>query len=246
MIKVNSNPKIIIHNYDKSKIKYVFSPFFNKDYPSGQNLLAYSFQRSINNFSSAWNLSYKDSGIKETKEQVLSFDLIEPLDVIEIKDFDKTVYIGVITDISFSAKSNGAKIVNLSGKGIEFLFEYLTLSLDVTAMSFLGEAFQTEWQNINVKLTVNENQSVKIKEAFSILFDCFSNAVDQHKKLSNSQILTMIKTWYGNDYLEIDDKADFGVWRCACGLLNQVFQSAANCSCVEGACSNRCDFTPGA
>lgn len=207
MVKVNSKPTVTVYDSDK-KIKYIFSSVFDINYPSGQNLLSYSYQRSINNWSSNWNMSFKDNGFPDSKENYL-FDLLGPLDVIEIKEFDKIVYIGVITDISFSAKANGQKVIHVSGKGIEFLFEYLTLALDVTAMAFVGEAFQVDYKNFETKLTINKNEAPTVKSLFEDLFKCFSSGVVDMSKLANTTILNMIKKWYGDNYLEVDDNLKF-------------------------------------
>lgn len=202
---VTHSPKVILKDY-KGNTKYEFSHKFNSAYPSGMNLLSYSFQKSISNFTSQWNISIKEDPNSSNRV----FDVLEGLDVVEIYETDKNTpdYIGIVVNISYSAQSKGQKIINVSGYGIEWLFEYITISLDATAMAFLGKFVELDSTGIMTQLTLNgldssgEAKNVNIAEAVKVIYKSFTEAVNgKAKDLSNSDIVKMLEKWFTKDFV---------------------------------------------
>jgi hypothetical protein len=128
-------------------------------------------------------------------------DKVKPLDVITISEGgdDKLDFIGVVTTISVGAMStNLKKQVTVSGKSIEFLFQYLNISLDLKAsISFNNAAANT---SIKVALSNgNGKTSMSIKD---IAIKCYNNFKEQTGKyagVSNTLIMKIIDNWYGSD-----------------------------------------------
>ena len=211
------SPKIQLYNNLGTTIKYELSPIYNANYPSGQNLLSYSFQKSINNFSSQWSIAIKEALQGEQR----IFDQFEIFDVIKIyEDGTSLSYIGVLINISYTASARGnQKVVNISGYGIEYLFQYLTMSLDATAMSYLGSFAETNSDGIMLKDTLN-HQGVTIKEAINEIYKSFTGTAEKKVPLlTNTTIIKMINKWYG------DDKFDAGNIKFQYPIASNLYQN---------------------
>lgn len=183
----------------RSFSKNVCYQIFRKDsaFTSGCNLLSYSFTRSMNNYVGSFTLSMKE----DIKGKDLFIDRVKNLDVVEIIENGEPVFFGVITSISYSALANGLnKTVNISGKSIEYLFDYLNISFNVSAMAYSDTMVQTEISNLNLKWAQNSgNNPVSVETFLSQSFDTFCDVAQKFETLSNVTIIQMIKEWYGEN-----------------------------------------------
>lgn len=188
-------PKITLSHFSGSGCE-VYNTFFSDN---NKNLLSYSWDRSLNNFSGSFSLSFKE--LPEAGKDLL-MDKIENLDVVHIYEHDRLVFIGVITDMSCSAQSgNYQKTVSVQGKSIEYLFEMLQISLDVTALSWANKA-SNEGLNITFLTELNEKGSngktkkVSVKKGLSYAFDSFTECISNYSEISSIEILDMIISLY--------------------------------------------------
>lgn len=89
-------------------------------------------------------------------------DRLEALDLVRIYESDRLRFIGILTDVSFSAASgNVQKKVSASGKSAEYLFEILQVSLDVTALAGAGKGENT---GLNLSFVTEVNKGAGRKE----------------------------------------------------------------------------------
>lgn len=195
-------PKITLSHFDNGSYS-IYETFYRE---ANTNLQSYSWERSINNFSGSFSFSFKES-VKAADNNLL-MDKIDSLDLVHIYEHDKLVFIGVITDVSFSAQSgNIQKRVSVSGKSIEYLFEMLQISLDVSALSWAGKS-SNEGNNLTFLTEISKKADkqtgkISVKSGVSYAFNEFKNALESYKEISNVKILDMIKSVYGSDNLEI-------------------------------------------
>lgn len=206
MVQSVSNKIECYHTNNGIKDKYYeFSP--NSLYFSGKNLQSYTYEKSVHEFSGSFNFTVREEvNTLGFVNPVNFFDEVEILDIVCIynKDTDTTPsFYGVITDIGYSASANGQKIIQIQGKSIEFLFEFLTIALDATAMAYLGdEQILTNLNSVN-KINLN-NKEANIKTAFKEQYKMFTQTL-KGGKLGNPYILDIIDVWYGDDYLDIPE-----------------------------------------
>lgn len=195
-------PKITLSRFDNGSYS-IYETFYSG--VNNTNLQSYSWERSINNFSGSFSFSFKEA-INAADDNLL-MDKIESLDLVHIYEHDKLVFIGVITDVSFSAQSgNIQKRVSVNGKSIEYLFEMLQVSLDVSALSWAGKS-SNEGNNLTFLTEISKKQDKKtgklsVKSGVSYAFDEFKDALEAYKEISSVQILGMIKSVYGSDKLD--------------------------------------------
>lgn len=201
MIQNISNKIECYHTKNKNKQSYYeFSPTSNS--LAGKNLLSYNFDKSVNQLSCNFSFSLRDVNSD-------FFDRVETLDIIKIyPDLmqNDSFFMGVITDIGYSASATGQRIVNIKGKSIFWLFEYLNLTLDVTAMAVLGDEKVTNALNSAAKLNLNK-ESISIKSAFNEVFTSFKDV--SRGNLGNPFVVDVIDTWFGSDVFDIDSTVKF-------------------------------------
>lgn len=219
IIRQSFFPKIKLSSFSDSGFTnyYTFDVIGN----TGRTLLSYNFSKSIESISGSFSFSFEEvTGSKLSFDSgapaELVMDKIKALDLVSIYEHDSLVFLGVVTDISFSATSgNVQKRVQVKGKSIEYLFEILQVSLDVTAMSFAN----SEALNVDLKDNLCKQQkdsdgtrtetALSIEEGLNTAFDSFRKVVETYKEVSSVQILQMIDTVYGSskitDYLDSQD-----------------------------------------
>lgn len=200
MIQNISNKIECYHTRNKIPENYYeFSP--TSIFLSGKNLLSYNLDKSVNQLSSNFSFTLRDINSD-------FFNKVETLDVIKIyPDFSKSdFFLGVITDIGYSASATGQRVVNIKGKSIFWLFEYLNLTLDVTAMAVLGDEKVKDEINKAQKLNLNK-ESISIKSAFEDVFESFKNLAGGN--LGNPFIIDVIDVWFGSDIFDIEPSLTF-------------------------------------
>ena len=205
-------PKITVSHYDNGTKKYSEDAYliFGAGATNNQNLLSYNYERSIDNFAGSFSFSYKESTDRNIEPVMDKFQM---LDIVKIYEFDKPVFIGILTDVSFAAQSGTVqKRVTISGKSAEYLFEILQISLDVAALSAAGKG-KTEGLNLTFITEVNKKDSdgtkqTTIKDGIKNAYDSFLKTLEQYKDISSVQIREMIKNVFGSDdistYLECE------------------------------------------
>ena len=188
-------PKITLSHFSGNSCE-VYNTFFSDN---NKTLNSYSWERSINNFSGSFSFSFKE--LPEADKDLL-MDKIQNLDIVHIYEHDKLVFIGIITDISCSAQSGSfQKSVSVQGKSIEYLFEMLQISLDVTALAWANKA-SNEGLNITFLTEINEKDSsgktkkTSVKNGLSYAFNSFTKCVLNYKEVSSVEILNMIQYFY--------------------------------------------------
>lgn len=205
------SPTILVYSHENKRVYYEFSA--NSHDLSGKNLQSYSFLKSINNFTGTFQFTVKEN-IENYTKGLSFYNNVRNLDVVVIKENQDIDFIGVITSVSFSGVANGfQKVINISGKSIEYLFEYLTISLDATAMAWAGSSINTAIANISAKLSTNEDGTAKgcvaVKDAFKSIYNEFVTVAKDHATLSNVAIINLIEDWFGTDYIVCDSKLEF-------------------------------------
>lgn len=205
MIVQSTNPIVEFKKFN-SKINslesyYRFTPYNTLKYISEQNLQSYSYSRSANSFSGDFSLTVKDNS---DNEGTGFLDQIDTLDVVYIYENGGEIpdFIGLVTNVSYNANAaNFQKILTISGKEVSYLFEYLTMSLDATAMAYIGDFIQQDAQNNILKLSMENNVSIK-QAVISIFNDFCRLGTDKASGLTNVQVINMIKVIYGEDFIE--------------------------------------------
>lgn len=202
------------HSIDNNNLYYKFSKD-SLDY-SGRNLQSYSFMRNANDLQGSFNFTVKEQSNNDSLTSTnLFLDKVKPLDVITIieKENGKPDFIGVVTNITFSASSSGLqKMINISGKSIEYLFEFLNLSNDKTCMTWAKQYWNEGVANTVAKLfTTKKGDDVevkfgtKVKDVIQNIYSDFISKVKEYKSLSNYKIAEIIDNWYGGEIFEIED-----------------------------------------
>lgn len=206
-------PKITVSAYSDGG--YSEHIVFGATSTANKNLVSYTFSRSLYNLTGTFSFSFKE----DTKSDINILDSIKMLDLVKIYEFEKLVFIGIVTETSFSASSgNIQKTVSVSGKSIEYLFELLQVSLDITAMNFV----QSDAKNIELINELNKKDStdgISIAEAVKTAFSQFVGILNDYKEVSTVQVLEMLKAVYGG--LDI---AKFLV----CGDINFYYPISSN------------------
>lgn len=186
----------------------VYSFDGHKPNTKGANIVSYNFSKSVNELSGDFSIVIKDD------EDGNFIDSIQPLDVVTINEShileNDIDFYGVVTRVSFSAMANGfQRQISISGKSIDYLFEYLTISEDVTAMGLAGKNLNAEVENVKLKLAIidSNNSSVEKKykpghivEVANTVFDTFSNiAQNKVSELSNTDVINIINYFYKDE-----------------------------------------------
>lgn len=173
-----------------------FTP--NSANTSGRNLQSYSFERSIDNFGGSFSFTVKE----DTENLIEPFmDKVQPLDIIIISEsgYDtKRDFIGVVTTISVgSIASNLNKVITISGKSIEWLFNYYNINADIKVAIFDNStaslAFKTDFENNNGET------GYAIKDIVTASINTFKQEVAKFKEISNYIIGDIIDIWFGKD-----------------------------------------------
>ena len=189
-----------VENNIAVKIPYQeFTP--TSSYTSGKNLQSYNFERSLENFGGSFSFI-----VKEDTDDISSpfMDKVQPLDIIEISEDGygtKVDFIGVVTTISVgSMASNLNKVVTVSGKSIEWLFNYYNINCDIKVAIFdnalSNKTFLTELSN-NKGTT-----GYSIKNIVKSTIDTFRQLVGNYKGITNYVIADLIDIWFGSNYIE--------------------------------------------
>lgn len=173
-----------------------FTP--NSSNTSGRNLQSYNFERSIDNFGGSFSFTVKED-TENLKEPFM--DAVQPLDIIVISEsgYDtKKDFIGVVTTISVgSIASNLQKSVTVSGKSIEWLFNYYNINADIKVAIFdnstASTAFKTDFEN------KNGETGYAIKKIVTASIKTFKKEVAKFQEISNYVIGDIINIWFGSD-----------------------------------------------
>ena len=177
-------------------------------YYSGKNLLSYNFENSVDNFGGGFSFTVKEdiktiSDISIAQEFKQNFmDAVQPLDIIVISESgtEKIDYIGVVTKISIGGiASNLNKSVTVSGKSIEWLFQFYNINTDIKACIFQN----TEANNaFKLDLAAQSGQSpISIKDIANASFKMFKQRTSENAEVSNTVIGDIIDIWYGKDFI---------------------------------------------
>lgn len=203
-------PTIKFYSYSNNNCYQSFSKNENG------NLQGYSFNQSLSNLSGDFNISIKED-TENYRNDSSFYNKVHTLDIIQISENgDDIDFIGVVIKKSFNAVANGYnRIINISGKSISWLFEYLTISLDATAMAWTNSTYNIEVAEINKKLSSLSNGEpvpIPVKEAVNSYFDIFKDAISSLDNLSNTSILSLIGTYFGTSTnQEVDYKSCFQI-----------------------------------
>lgn len=210
MIQISTSPKIEFYSHKGSNKYYEFSQ--TSEDISGRNLQAYNFHRQVNVFSSSFSVTVKES----TKDGNTDFiDQVNPLDVVKIYENDTLCYVGLVTNISYSSQSSGfSKLCTVSGKGIEYLLEYLTVALDATAMSFLGENESTlSVEALNAALTTSlskGDEPCTVEHFLEKVYKSFTQ-FENMTGITNIELFSLIEKFLGKDadFFSLEDGLEF-------------------------------------
>lgn len=180
-----------------------FSP--NSEFTTGKNLQSYNFSKDIENISGSFSFTVVED-IENIASDELFMDKVKPLDVITISEGGDGIidFIGVVTTISVGAlSSNLTKQVTVSGKSIEYLFQYLNICLDLKA----AFAVNNKKANIEIKLDLN-NQNGQGAMSFQNIaensYRLFKEQAGKYVGITNTLILEIIEYWYGSSFIEAD------------------------------------------
>lgn len=165
------------------------------DGQAGNNLLSYEFNRSLTISGGTFNFTFKD-----TKQ---SMDKLSMLDYVKFYEHGRLAYIGIITDISFSASAGNGRVqktVSVSGKTVEYLFEMLQISLDITALAVTDNSNNSDIKNISLvtELISQGTKSVSIADGLNTAFDHFKKVLSGFENVASIQILNMIEDVFGS------------------------------------------------
>lgn len=178
-----------------------------KTYSTGDdtNLLSYTFKRDIYSFSSSFSFS-----VRESESNIMNE--IQMLDVVSIVENgkDKADFLGVVTGVTYNASVNGKKQITISGKGIEYLFEMYTISLDATAMQFTGHAANKDSIEKNFAANLsNKDKGLTIKSVLNTVFEEFKKIAEQLPGITSTTIGEMIDRWFKNDIFVVENDEEF-------------------------------------
>ena len=188
------------HSIENGKATCIPYQYFtpNSANTSGRNLQSYNFERSIENFGGSFSFT-----VKEDTENLSNpfMDKVQPLDIIVISEsgYDtKRDFIGVVTTISVgSIASNLNKVITVSGKSIEWLFNYYNINADIKVAIFDNStaslAFKTDFENDNGET------GYEIKKIVTASINTFKQEVAKFKEISNYIVGDIIDIWFGND-----------------------------------------------
>ncbi|MBO4640889.1 MAG: hypothetical protein J5710_14150 [Treponema sp.] len=210
-VKKQSPQPIILcyHSISKGEavkeLYYSFTP--TSDYPAGKNLQSYSFDKSIDDFGTSFSFSVKEN----PNSKSLFMDQVRLLDVIVISESgsqQKIDFIGVVTTVSAGGTaSNLNKVVNVSGKSIEWLFKFYNINADIKCVIFNNAAANNTFKTDLAKKHGTEGITIKdiVKESYNM----FEKETSKTKALSNFLIGEIIFLWYGYNWVEASDEKFF-------------------------------------
>ena len=197
-VKKQSPQPIILcyHSISKGEavkeLYYSFTP--TSDYPAGKNLQSYSFDKSIDDFGTSFSFSVKEN----PNSKSLFMDQVRLLDVIVISESgsqQKIDFIGVVTTVSAGGTaSNLNKVVNVSGKSIEWLFKFYNINADIKCVIFNNAAANNTFKTDLAKKHGTEGITIKdiVKESYNM----FEKETSKTKALSNFLIGEIIFLWF--------------------------------------------------
>ena len=180
---------------------------------SGKNLQSYTFERSVENFGSSFSFTVRE----DVENYNTTFmDQVQPLDVIVISENgseQKIDFIGVVTTVSIgSIASNLNKIVTVSGKGIEWLFQYYNINADIKGIIFSADAANN---TLKTDLAKEDGKAgISIKDIVMASYKLFegqitgsANKKDSNNitKVTNVLVGDIIKLWYTGDFVSASD-----------------------------------------
>lgn len=197
-------------NKATQRLYYEFTP--TSFDASGRNLQSYNFNRSLEEFGGSFSFTMKEN--TDTNNPFM--DLVKPLDVIVISESgreDQIDFIGVVTTISVGGiASNLNKVVTISGKSIEWLFNYFNINCDIKLAIFdnskANKTFVTGLANND------GDKGISIKDIVLASLKAFREEVNVFKKESEnseSSVITnfligdLIDLWFGKDAKEYID-----------------------------------------
>ena len=173
-----------------------FTP--KSDYFSGKNLQSYNFEKSLENFSGSFSFTIKEDIAGNSTPFM---DKVQPLDIITISESgseQKIDFIGVVTTISIGGTAaNLNKVVTVSGKSIEWLFEFYNINADVKLVVMENKSANTIFK---LDLAKNDGkEGLSIKDIVMGTYKMFENQVanTNAKEVSNFMIGEIIKEWFG-------------------------------------------------
>lgn len=195
---------------DSMQPYHIFSA--NSNFASGTNLISYSFSRSINSLEGEFSLSFKED--IDSSQTILKFyDQVKPLDIVEFYEDEDLVFIGVITNKSFTSMASGLqKTISLSGRSIEYLFSFFNISFNVTAMAFTDSNLNKSIANLDTQWSLNKGEDpLSIKKMLTESFRRFCEVAKANSKISNTLIIQIIEKWYGgiDSIFEVDGNIEF-------------------------------------
>lgn len=162
---------------------------------SGKNLQSYTFEKSLKDFSGSFNITIKED---TTQYSNLFLDKVQPLDIVKIYEDGKTVdFIGLVTTKSFGATAGNAnKIISITGKSIEYLFEMYMISGDSTAMSF----FNADVSNLDLITQLNSsgNKEISVQDGVRTAFESFVKITNSYPGISSYKMKDLITKYFGS------------------------------------------------
>lgn len=193
MVKVQSvTPEVFFKSYSTGETYQIFSALNKDNYISGANLQSYSFQRAVNNLGGSFSISVKERTNNNTNYNKTFLDKLSTLDIVLIKENGQKIdFVGVVTSISYTA-SEGGKLINVSGRSIEFLLEFFTIALDATAMAWTNTQVAVDAKNNAFKHSMSTDDPVTISDMVKKSYDFFCEVATQMNKLSNVAVKDLI------------------------------------------------------
>lgn len=179
--------------------------YFTFSTSKNTGLQSYNFSRSVKEIVGSFSIT-----IKELPDSKVNFlDSVRPLDIVKIYETDINTpdFIGVVNNISFGAVSGAlSKIITVSGKSIECLFDLYKLSLDVSAMS------NVQAKPLNVRYTelLYSRKTIKEKKSVQELVTLSkpktkTEALENLKKAFDYKNLDLIKEAYNSSLVTAKD-----------------------------------------
>lgn len=216
VLNQSSKPQITFYNYKTGTCYQTFS--INSTNISGKNLQSYSFERSVKQLTGSFQIQIKEDTTAVTG---MFLDKVNHMDIVKISEDGINVdFIGFVTTISFGATAaNNNKVINISGKSIEGLFDLFMISGDVTAQSFFNA--QVSQLDLLTELNKNGKDPTSVVDAVQTVFNCFTEVAGKYKGISSTQILTMINKYYGN----VSSWLDAGSLKFQFGITSNLFNN---------------------
>lgn len=222
VIRNSPNVKVELYHFNNSSLELYYSFVNEKTDSTISQIQSYTFTRTTQSFSSSFSISIKEH-LHSTKDLLL--DIITPLDVVYIYENGSLAFIGLVRTLSFGATaSSNTKTLNISGNGIEYLFDMYQISLDTTAMALFastnGEGSIQDITAMNNRLldqlesSTEGGKTIDVKYAVNTIFSHFVKATVSSGGISTTKIGEMIKYFFDCDdssigNLNVDESLKF-------------------------------------